>query len=276
MNFHVKAPEGMEENDKKGLGVVSDFENKKDMRASFLKDALVSRFPLLTQDLIAPKKGKFEVSSELKTDHLLKRMIVDNPYDIVHSYAERFLRFNAETPKSDFEQFIEELGHMKEDAIKIMVKAKEKIEDPSLIQPMDQFVGYLDLMIAAARSFAGMSDEARKKALSGEKDGLSDGDKYALQMKAEVEIVKNKVFKKAQLKEEKMKATDRRMREVLDAMYAEEVAKEKAAKGEDKKKKPVKTEKSDGGKVLRFKRKKSQGEKRAKKGESIERMQEAA
>jgi len=252
------------------------------LRDGTMKETLVAKFQLLKEDLLGPKRSKFEASSKTQMNDFLRRMIVENPEEIVHSYAEHLLALGPDATKDDFTQFSGELGFMKSSVVRILGVIKKDPKTTKYIQPMEQFLGSLELMIVTADGFAGMPDKDRKKALSGDKDGLTDGQKFVSQQKMEVELLKKKVFKKAQLKEDRMKATDSDIIQVLDDLYQKELDAEKSAKGKGKNAKKGKDEKVEGKVTPAMKKKSPQnqggkgGHARSKKESFIERASEAA
>lgn len=260
MNFIAKglASKGLEvlaPKDKAPLGELKDFEKKREDREVTMKEALVAKFRFLKEDLLAPKRSKFEASSKTLMNDFLRRMIVENPEEVTHSYAEHFVRFNESTTKGDFVQFSDELGVMRRNVVRILGFIKKTPSAASDIQSMDLFLVRLDEMIEAANRFAAMSDEDRKKVLSGGKDGLNVHQRAALDAKKKVEVLKNKVYTKAQTKESKMKQKDSTIMIVLDKILAGEVAEEKRGnKG------------GSGGKVAKFQKPKSAGDKHKKPG----------
>jgi len=238
------------------------------LRDQTMKETLVAKFKFLKEDLLGPKRSKFEASSKTQMNDFLRRMIVENPEEIVHSYAEHLLSFGSDATQEDFTQFSGELGFMKSSVVRILGVIKKDPKTLKYIQPMEQFLGYLDLMIVTADGFAAMPDKDRKKALSGDKDGLSDGQKFVLQQKMEVELLKKKVFKKAQLKEDRMKATDSDIMQVLDDLYEKEMARERANKGDGENTKKGKGEEGHASKESKSPKKKSAQNKHSKGGQA--------
>ncbi len=244
MNFIVKAvaAKGVETLKKKtgdALNVAEEFEAKRVDRKQTMTEALIAKFRFLKNDLIAPEKGKFKVSSKLEIDDFLRRMIIENPEAIICSYADHLLHLSASTTGTELLQFSGEIGVVQHNVVRVLGVMRKNSKDLDMLQDLSDFLDDLETVKNLADHLAALSDEDRKKVLSGDKKDLTNEQKNVLLEMEEVGILREEDYGDAKENQKEMEWDDIKVTDLLKKLREEDLLAEKkgkvSKKGKEKK-----------------------------------------
>jgi len=239
MNFIAKAiaKKGVEVLKKKtggALDVAEEFEANRVDRKKTMKEALIAKFRFLKNDLIAPEKSKFKVSSKLEIDDFLRSMIIENPEAIICSYADHVLHLGASTTAADLLQFSNEIGVVQHNVVRILGIMRKNPKDFHMLQDLSDFLDDLETIKSLSDHLAALSDKDRKKVLSGDKKGLTSEQKSVLLEMKEVGVLREEDYGDAKENQKEMEWDDIKITDLLKKLREEDLLAEKKGKGAKK------------------------------------------
>ena len=239
MNFIAKAvaKKGVDVLKKKtgdALDVAEEFEANRVDRKKTMKEALIAKFRFLKNDLIAPEKSKFKVSSKLEIDDFLRRMIIENPEAIVCSYADHLLHLDASATSTELLQFSGEISVVQHNVVRILGVMRKNSKDFHMLQDLSDFLDDLDTIKSLADHLAALSDKDRKKVLSGDKKDLTSEQKSVLLEMEEVGILREEDYGDAKENQKEMEWDDIKITDLLKKLHEEDLLAEKKGKVDKK------------------------------------------